>query len=252
MSDVRSHGRSGPIAGPVFICPDAQATYSIAPVTGALSYTWSLPSGWTGASASDSIQVTPGSGTDTIRVSANFLCGSSPFQELVVQVSEPAGITPLGSTSFCSGDSLQLLANGDTSITWQWLLNGAPIPNASDSLLTVTQSGIYSVITVRNALCTDTSDGDIIIVHPLPVPLILSNGTALTTAQYDTYQWNHNGSAITGATSQSYTVILATGSYTVTVTDSNGCTATSAPYVISSIGEMKTNEVSIYPNPAAD
>jgi hypothetical protein len=46
-----------------------------------------------------------------------------------------------------------------------------------------------------------------------------------------TYQWNNNGSVLQGETANSYTANTA-GSYTVTVTNSNGCSATSAATLV--------------------
>jgi hypothetical protein len=50
------------------------------------------------------------------------------------------------------------------------------------------------------------------------------------------YQWYKNGAAIAGASNSSYTIpdtsSINSGSYTVTVTDANGTTTTSAPYTL--------------------
>lgn len=42
--------------------------------------------------------------------------------------------------------------------TYQWLLEGAPIANATDSLYTVTQNGRYQVVVTNDKGCSDTSD----------------------------------------------------------------------------------------------
>ncbi|MCE2847186.1 MAG: hypothetical protein LW707_09205 [Sphingobacteriales bacterium] len=63
-------------------------------------------------------------------------------------------------------------------------------------------------------------------------PIIFPNGNLLTSnISASAYQWNLNGNPIPGATTQSWTA-QANGNYTVTITDSLGCTATSAPYLI--------------------
>ena len=86
-----------------------------------------------------------------------------------------------------------------------------------------------------------------------PVPNIVSHSPYLsTTSQYTNYQWYLNGSIISGATSGTF-MPLHNGSYTVFVTDSNGCTALSANYVISNLAVQNINapaNVRIYPNPA--
>lgn len=92
-------------------------------------------------------------------------------------------------------------------------------------------------------------------VYPNPQPMIVLVGSVLSTTQsYTTYQWYLNGVAITGATAMTYQPV-ANGNYTVLVTDSNGCSATSPimNYQITStsLSELDT-ELTIMPNPTSD
>lgn len=73
-------------------------------------------------------------------------------------------------------------------------------------------------------------------------PIIFPNGFLLTCLQpYVSYQWYLNNNPISGAIGQSWTAV-ANGAYTVMVTDSAGCTATSSPYVIAGVGLTELNE----------
>ena len=89
----------GAIAGVTDVCPSGMTqTYSVAAVTGATNYTWTLPDGWTGTSTTNSITVTPalssgitntadGTGASvsgTIQVTANNASGSSSASTLAV------------------------------------------------------------------------------------------------------------------------------------------------------------------------
>lgn len=69
-------------------------------------------------------------------------------------------------------------------------------------------------------------------------PIIIPNGNTMTCFPAGSaYQWNlvSGGSlAIPGATQQAYTATL-NGSYSVTITDSLGCTATSTTYIITGV-----------------
>ena len=70
----------------------------------------------------------------------------------------------------------------------------------------------------------------------ITTPIIFPSGGILTcypAAPF--YQWNLNGSPISTATAQSWTPV-ANGQYTVTVSDSNGCTATSTAYTLNNVG----------------
>lgn len=74
-------------------------------------------------------------------------------------------------------------------------------------------------------------------------PVIFPNGLLLTsTITAVAYQWNLNGNPIPGANAISWTA-QANGSYTVTITDSAGCTATSGPYIIASVGMEENTPV---------
>jgi subtilisin-like proprotein convertase family protein len=74
------------ISGGTLICPNASLTYSIAPVAGANSYLWTLPSGWTGSSNSTSIAVTANGTGGSLKVQAINLCGSSDDQTLPIAI----------------------------------------------------------------------------------------------------------------------------------------------------------------------
>src|SRR4030095_8147738 len=49
-----------PISGNDIVCFGSTQTYSIDPVPGAISYTWSIPYDWTGSSSINSITATTG------------------------------------------------------------------------------------------------------------------------------------------------------------------------------------------------
>ncbi len=76
-------------------------------------------------------------------------------------------------------------------------------------------------------------------------PVIIPNGFNLTSSiTAVSYQWNLNGSPIPGAIGQSWTAV-ANGAYTVTITDTAGCSATSGPYIIAGVGVMEINAMNI-------
>ncbi len=78
----------GAIAGGSLICPDVSLTYSIAPVAGATSYAWTLPSGWIGNSSSTSIDVTCNGTGGLLKVMAVNDCGASGEQTLPIAINQ--------------------------------------------------------------------------------------------------------------------------------------------------------------------
>src|SRR5690606_10537839 len=91
-----------------------------------------------------------------------------------------------------------------------------------------------------------------VVVHTNPNPTINLVGENLTTSTFSSYQWNFNGSPILGATSQTVDpTSTGNGQYTVTVTNSNGCEATSTIFNLNNLGidEVDLSLVEYYPNP---
>jgi uncharacterized repeat protein (TIGR01451 family) len=127
-----------------------------------------------------------------------------------------ATITADGPTTFCAGEDVVLTASAGTSYFWS---NGA-----TTSSITVTASGSYSVTVTNASGCSATSAATNVIVHPAATVTITGpttscgNATLSVPATFASYAWS-NGS--TGPTSN----VTTSGTYTVTVTDANGCQA---------------------------
>lgn len=154
------------------------------------------------------------------------------YQSAMVDVTVLNNPTPsvsaLGATTFCQGGSVILVAEAAESYLWS--------PNGeTNQIISASASGNYSVTTVEANGCTGTSAPTVVTVNPLPVPVITANGpttfcaggnVVLSTAiPYSQYLWSN------GATTSSITVSAA-GNYSVAVTNSNGCSATTGPTVV--------------------
>ena len=176
-----------------------------------------------------------GSGQQAISVSAdgdytNSTSGSHTYT--ITTSGAPIPISYSGSTAICQGSTLSLaLPSGYDNFTW----------NTGDttSAITVSQSGTYSAtMTSVGAGCSFSSNSLSIAVNPLPVASVTTvsgdfdfcDGSSLTlqapTGQSG-YQWYKDGSAVTGATSETLSA-LASGSYTIQVTNADGCSSLSA------------------------
>ncbi|MES2590943.1 MAG: ELWxxDGT repeat protein [Bacteroidota bacterium] len=79
----------GPISGNNSVNPGDSETYSVASVTGATSYIWTLPSVWSGSSTTNSITVVTGTAGGTLSVSAVNTCGTSISSTFAVTVTGP-------------------------------------------------------------------------------------------------------------------------------------------------------------------
>ncbi len=158
-------------------------------------------------------------------------------------------ITPGGATTFCQGGNVVLDAGaGYSSYSWS---NGA----LSQTINVISSDNLSVTITDGNG-CSSISSITIVTVNPLPsTPIIAINGGVLTSSASTGNQWYLNGSSIPGATSQNYTPSQ-NGIYSLTVTDINGCSATSADFnfTITNIENLFISDglesgITIFPNP---
>ncbi|MCC7223536.1 MAG: T9SS type A sorting domain-containing protein, partial [Chitinophagales bacterium] len=160
------------------------------------------------------------SGTYTVTVTNNG-CTATASQVVTVN-SATASITPSGPTTFCTGGSVVLVANGGGSYAWSTGAVTQSITASTTGTYTVTVTGAggctataSQAVTVNSATASITPSGPTTLCAPATVDLTASGG--------GTYAWS------TGAATATITV-SASGTYTVTVTN-NGCTATASQSV---------------------
>lgn len=129
----------GAISGPTSLCGNGVQTYSISAVSGATSYSWSLPGSWTGTSTSNNI--TPfASGSGLITVMALNSCGTSAAQTLSVTINALPTVTAATSSSLiCAGQSATLSAGGANLYVW------SPSGSGSTIVVSPTVTTTYSV-----------------------------------------------------------------------------------------------------------
>lgn len=177
-------------------------------------------------------------------------CDSILTIDLTIQTIPALAVTAAGSTTFCQGGDVALSITG-TGYTYQWQLNGTDISGATNDTYNADASGSYQVIITNSNSCSGPSQSITVTANPLPVPVITANGNVLDAGSFATYQWALDGQDIAGAQSATYSYIQ-DGSYTVTVTDANGCEGTSAAYnTTTSVSSVSGKDgISIYPNPA--
>lgn len=148
--------------------------------------------------------------------------GCQQTASVVVNGLPTATITASGPTVFCAGGSVNLTASGGLSYNWS--------TGAGTSLISVANSGTFTVTATDGNGCKGTSAATVVTVNALPTVTITASGATsfcaggsvgLTASTGAAYVWS------TGATTQSITV-NSTSSPTVSVTDINGCTNLSA------------------------
>jgi hypothetical protein len=263
----------GSISGTTTQCPALTGqTYSVAAVTDATTYTWTVPTGWTITSGAGTNTITVTTGTPgqngDITVTAGNSCGTSSVATSAVTVAPgtpaaPASIT--GEAAQCpatAGQTYSVTAVTDaTTYTWTVPTGWTITAGAGTNTITVTsgaagQNGDITV-TAGNICGTSSAATIAVIVNALPQVSAGADTVVCTynfpiditaTGNATSYSWS-NGSV------NAVTNITAAGTYTVTGT-LNGCTSSDAVIVTSDpcagIDEATGNTISLYPNPTND
>ncbi|MBK0403310.1 T9SS type A sorting domain-containing protein [Adhaeribacter sp. BT258] len=191
---------------------------------------------------------TPGSYSlvASTNLTADAVAANNAFTKVVVSSTAAAvpTITAGGATTFCAGGSVTLTAASTTTgATYTWFKDGVAITGATSATYSATTSGAYTAVATANNCPSAASAATTVTVNAAPaIPTITAGGpvafcaggsvtlTAASTTTGATFQWFNNGTAITGATSATYSA-NASGSYTVTAT-AGGCSATSVATVV--------------------
>ncbi|HTE32595.1 MAG TPA: MopE-related protein, partial [Chryseolinea sp.] len=167
---VAAPGQPSAITGNAVACANSSQTYSVANDPAATSYNWTLPSGWSGTSTTNSINVTAGTVGGTISVTATNNSGTSPTSNLSVAINSGTSITIQPSTSgqtVCAGGSvtpLSVTADGSV-LTYQWYsdtnnsnVGGMLIAGATSSSYTpASDPGTLYYYCIVGGACTPTS-----------------------------------------------------------------------------------------------
>lgn len=142
-----------------------------------------------------------------------------------------ASVSISGDLSICTGESSTLTANPSPAGTYTYLWS----TTATTAAISVNTGGSYTVIVTNTNGCTATANVTVVENTPPAPPTITPSGATtfcaggsvdLTSSYTGGNTWNPGG-----ATTDAITV-TASGSYTVTYTDGNGCSATSAATVV--------------------
>jgi gliding motility-associated-like protein len=240
----------GPITGPANVCEGSTTTYSITPPVGATIYTWTLaPNIGTITGNSNSINIAWGTNTTSAQlcVSTSNACYSNPTQSCYdIDVIPKPTATISGSGNLCAAGSgsvnLNVAFTGEGPWTFIYRINGTNQPAITTSsnpyTIVATTPGTYTLASVTGgaATCTGTVSGTSVITQ--------TNITATTTVTNASCGQSNGAISLTasgGAAPYTYlwsggqtTKDLATipsGTYTVTVTDNNGCTKTATATV---------------------
>lgn len=151
----------GVITGNTIVCNGTSNNYSIASVSGATSYIWTIPNGWTGASASNSISATAGTYGGNISVNAENSCGSSLSSSVSITVNNvPMGLFPIdGDATICEGSTeIYSTVQLSTATSYTWTLPvGWSGTSTSDSITIIAGTTGGTISLIGNNSCGSSS-----------------------------------------------------------------------------------------------
>jgi trimeric autotransporter adhesin len=194
---------------------------------------------WSGAQSTSSISVTQ---SGTYSVTVTDINGCSGTATVAAAIPAPPSVSIVGGAPVCEGGNTLLSATAGF-VSYAWSGNSG---NTSIITATPTANTTYTVTITDNNGCT-ASAASTVAVNALPEPAItgsttICNGNATTISAnsgFVNYQWSGNS----GSTAN--ILVNTPNTYTVTVTDANGCTGTTSATLIA--GTNLTPVIAILP-----
>lgn len=242
---------AGTLATTVYVKPDSTRTYSVtystaapcASLTGSVTVNVSHPVTGTYSVANKAICL--GGNTSFTSVASAGATGLPLLHQWKVSTNGGASYTNVANGGFYTGATTSTLTitgataalNGNLYRDSVYVTACSSFVLSAPGTLTVNQPPVLNIAAApTTAVFPSLTTSVVVAVNPAP-----TNAT--------TYVWTYNGSVLAGATTNTVTGIGvdALGTYSVKVTDGNGCSATSASITIR---DSATTKLFIYPNPS--
>lgn len=238
---VSNSGPSQPgnIIGDLFPCSGTSETYSVPEDPAVEDYSWTLPSGWTGSSTTNSITVIVGSNGGEISVIPSNLCGTGPAQtaSLSVTSSTPSQPDPIsGNDMVCSGNTETYSVNLVSDVEYTWLLPSGWTGSSTSNVISVVPEGSSGEITVfaSNGCGASPSQSLFVDVNSIPFQpdeiigeVMVCQGSSQTYSVTEeaglNYTWTIPSDWTGSSTSHSITVTVGSEDGNISVTANNTC-----------------------------
>jgi gliding motility-associated-like protein len=212
-------GATPTINAPATLCSGVNVNLTVSP-SGFTGYNWTFNNAPVGSNAT--LQ-TSGAGTYSVTVTNAQNC--TGVYTTTITPSVPITPTLAGNPFICGGGFTNLsISNIPAFNSYNWL-NGSNSSISNNSSATITATGTYTVTVSDASGCTGSLS---FTVNAFPAVSVAITGasqicplTATTLSVPNTfslYKWDYNNSTTNS-------VSVPNGTYTVTVTDGNGCTA---------------------------
>jgi len=226
--------------GGTLTCVTAQVTLGSSSTAPQVSYAWTGPNGYTANVQNPTVNAE--GAYNVVVVDAGNGCSSTAVANVNLNTTAPAAVASTPGNLNCNTAQMQLSGNGSsqgTNFTYQWVTTSGNIVEGFTTLTPLVNApGSYRLV-VSNADngCTSTAETNVFQSPPVTSAIsaqtdVLCNGAANGSATVApgggnnaySYTWSN------GATTASVGNLVA-GTYLVTVTDGENCTASSSAVI---------------------
>jgi hypothetical protein len=153
---------AGTITGSSSVCQGATGiTYSVATITNATTYNWTVPTGATIVSGGTTNTITVNFGMSALSGNVTVY-GSNTCGNGTVSPDFPVTVNLIPSAPVVTADGDLLTSSAATGN--QWYFEGAMIPGATGQTYQATQSGWYWTVVTLNGCSSDTSNNVYIVI----------------------------------------------------------------------------------------
>ncbi|GAA4463196.1 hypothetical protein GCM10023093_11130 [Nemorincola caseinilytica] len=237
------------IGGPLVLCPGSSATLTNSATPG----TWASGTTSVATIVSGTGVYTGVTGGTSIITYTQTSTGCTVNTTVTVSAAPPAILTAIGDTVLCPGGFTTLTVSTSPGVSYQWYNAAGPIAGAVSPTFITSAAGSYHAQVIVASGCSSTSVPMTVAVTPATATITVPGGTTATCAGTPvvleantgaglTYQWELGGTAIPGATSDTYNATTS-GSYAVRVTNPAGCWAVSSTVAVTA-SALPSNAVS--------
>ncbi len=240
-SGCNSPAQPAAINGATQVCSGAVQTYSVTPVSGATGYVWTLPSGWSGNSSTNTINITAGTSAGNISVTATNSCGNSAARSLAVSSItipvRPGIIT--GNIAVCTGiTQIYTVSEVAGASSYAWTLPSGWSGNSTTNSISVTPGtggGAIGIKAVNQCGISAEKLKSVKITSTAPTqPVSITGATTVCQSSVQTYSvaavnnassyiWTFPSGWVNTSTAATVNVKVGTGSGTISVMAVNGC-----------------------------
>lgn len=137
----------GTISGTQTILAGTSNEYTVPAVVGATSYSWTLPTGWTGTSTTNSISTTASATSGNVSITASNACGTSASASLAITVNKQnQTITFNALPSKAMGDAaFDLMATASSTLPVSYTSSNTAVATISGSSVTLVGVGTTTI-----------------------------------------------------------------------------------------------------------